>query len=184
VAIIAVTASAFDDMCESIFAAGADGWLRKPCREALLLHEVARLIGVQYRHVAPHAGSSSLAKPLRTARPGSEKGLPPALAEALCQAARVADYDRLGELIAMIPLDDACLAEDLRQLADRYAYDEIERRVECETGTRADANGDSPPRSSPAPTEDSARNADGSEPERLRGRCWCDPKELPERYSP
>ena len=57
VAIVAVTASAFDDTREQIFEAGADGWVRKPCREAEILDEIARLIGVQYRHVAQHVRS-------------------------------------------------------------------------------------------------------------------------------
>jgi CheY-like chemotaxis protein len=59
VAIVAVTASVFDDTREAIFEARADGWVRKPCREAQLLEEIARLVGVQYRYVTPHARSLS-----------------------------------------------------------------------------------------------------------------------------
>ena len=56
---VAVTASAFDDMRDTIFEAGADGWLRKPCREGEILAEIARLTGVQYRYVTPYARSLS-----------------------------------------------------------------------------------------------------------------------------
>jgi hypothetical protein len=65
-------------------------------------------------------------------RPESGASFPPELAKGLREAARVADYDRLGELIATIPPEHARMAEDLRQLVQRYAYDEIERSMQFE----------------------------------------------------
>ena len=122
VGIVAVTASAFDDTRDAIFAAGADGWLRKPCREDALLDEIARIIGVAYRHRSP-SGRTLLpaaagASPLET--------LLPELADELRRAARAADYDRLRELIDGMPPESAPIAESLRRSMERYAYDEIE----------------------------------------------------------
>jgi CheY-like chemotaxis protein len=52
VSIIAVTASAFDDTRDAVLEAGADGWLRKPCREAALFGEIGKLTGLEYRYKA------------------------------------------------------------------------------------------------------------------------------------
>jgi|HubBroStandDraft_6_1064221.scaffolds.fasta_scaffold60329_1 signal transduction histidine kinase/DNA-binding response OmpR family regulator len=127
-AIIAVTASAFDDTRDAIYEAGADGWLRKPCREAQILDELTRLIGVQYHHVTPDVRSLS-PQPMEVVRVEPRERLPAKLVEALRSAARIADHDRLTELVGAIPAEHAAIAEDLRVLLGRYAYDEIERRV-------------------------------------------------------
>jgi signal transduction histidine kinase/DNA-binding NarL/FixJ family response regulator len=133
VAIVAVTASAFDDTREAIFAAGADGWLRKPCREGQLLQEIARLIGVQYHYLTSHVRSTTPAR-ATAAVPSAGGGLSPELVRALRDAAHVADYERLGTLIARLPVEHAPLADELRQFLERYAYDEIERRVQATRG--------------------------------------------------
>ena len=126
VALVAVTASAFDDIRDAIFEAGADGWLRKPCREEPVLQEIAKLTGIAYRHIPTEPGSA-LPPPSLEALDAAT--LPPELAEDLRHAARVADYDRLGELIASIP-PESPFVEELQRLVDRYAYDEIQRRME------------------------------------------------------
>jgi signal transduction histidine kinase/DNA-binding NarL/FixJ family response regulator len=138
VVVVVVTASAFDDMRDPIFEAGADGWLRKPCREGELLQEISRLCGVQYRYASEPVRSLSPA-PMAAVRP--ETRIPPEMAEDLRRAAHVADYDLLSDLIAAIPSDHAALAQDLRLLADRYAYEEVERRLRSLTATPASNDG-------------------------------------------
>jgi two-component system sensor histidine kinase/response regulator len=128
-AIVAVTASAFDDTREAIFEAGADGWLRKPVHEAQVLAEIERLIGVQYRYLAPYVRSLSPAQPMRAVRPGAAAPLPPGLRESMRDAARAADFDGLRELIETIPPEAAAVAAELRELLDRYAYEGIERHL-------------------------------------------------------
>jgi signal transduction histidine kinase len=133
VAIVAVTASAFDDTREAIFAAGADGWLRKPCREAQLLQEISRLLGVQYHYLTSHTPSKTPAHAMPAIVPCGGS-LPPELVVALREAAHVADYERLGTLIERLPAEQARLADELRQFLERYAYDEIERHVQASRG--------------------------------------------------
>jgi PAS domain S-box-containing protein len=123
VTIVAVTASAFDDARQAIFDAGADGWLRKPCREGELLAEIRRHLGVTYRYAEPAASvTSSLRGPLATA---PITALPPDLLEGLRTAVLIADHDRLGELIRSLPPAHAALAEALARLAQGFAYDEL-----------------------------------------------------------
>jgi PAS domain S-box-containing protein len=135
-AIVAVTASAFDDTRDAIFEAGADGWLREPCREAQLLAEIARLIGVQYQYVTPHARSLSPSRPMRAVRPETGR-LSAELLDALSSAARIADHDRLSSILDTIAADHVALVEELRSLLAQYAYDAIERRLQAEAGRPA-----------------------------------------------
>jgi signal transduction histidine kinase len=129
VVILAISASVFDDTRDAILEAGADGWLRKPCREGQLLQEISRLCGVQYQYATPYARSLSPSS-MPAVRPSLVAAeLPRDLAAGLVRAARIADYEQLEELIAAIPLDHAELAQDLRRLAERYAYEDIERRL-------------------------------------------------------
>jgi CheY-like chemotaxis protein len=130
VALVAVTASAFDDTRDAIYEAGADGWLRKPCREAQVLEEIARLIGVQYRYVTAYARSLSPAQPMRAVRAPPAARLSAELLQGLRAAAYAADYDGLTELIRAIPGESADVAEALRALVDGYAYDEIARYLQ------------------------------------------------------
>ena len=108
-AVVAVTASAFDDTRDTIFEAGADGWLRKPCREGEILAEIARLTGVQYRYVTPYAQSLSPSRPMRAVRPDEGASLPAELCDAIVQAARIADHARLSELVDALPPEHARL---------------------------------------------------------------------------
>ena len=131
-ALVAVTASAFDDERDAILEAGADGFLRKPCREAEVLAEIARLAGVQYRHATPCARSLSPPQPMPACQPEPSARLSDTLAEALVQAARIADHERLSELVGALAPEHAGLARELRPLVAQYAYDQIERRVQRE----------------------------------------------------
>jgi signal transduction histidine kinase len=126
VALLAVTSSAFDDISDAVFAAGANGWLRKPCREDQLLHEIARHVGVTYEY----SGASADA-PAEGASRASGERIARELAQSIREAARIANYDRLDELIGSLPAECAGIAEELGRLMGRYAYDEIERLVDA-----------------------------------------------------
>jgi two-component system, chemotaxis family, sensor kinase Cph1 len=126
VAIVALTASAFDDSRDAIFAAGADGWLRKPGREAQLLDEIARLLGISYQHLAPRG--RPVTPVLGTAAIEAEDGgrLPAETIAALRGAARLADYQRLCDLIHELPAQHAGLGEELLALVESFSYERIE----------------------------------------------------------
>jgi PAS domain S-box-containing protein len=124
-AIVAVTASAFDDARDAIFAAGADAWLRKPVRDADLLEEIRGQLQLEYRYAAEPRRSLTPLR-FRAVTPQSSALLAPDLRARIQGAARSADYERLHELILEIPTDLARLAEDLQRHLDAYAYDQIE----------------------------------------------------------
>jgi two-component system, sensor histidine kinase and response regulator len=126
-AIVAVTASAFDEERDAIFEAGADGWLRKPCREGELLEEIRKQLGIEYHYAEePESDRTSQLPDLTRRREEYVQGLPPHLVGELRQAAHVADYERLTLLLEKLPPAHALVAEALRELVARYDYDAIE----------------------------------------------------------
>jgi PAS domain S-box-containing protein len=125
--IIAVTAAAFDEERDAIFEAGADGVLSKPCREADLLEEIRKHLGIEYHYgEEPTPVRSSQVPEVMAMRHEHLRKLPPGLVDELRAAALAADYDSLKALVEQIPAEDGAVREALRELADRYAYDEIQ----------------------------------------------------------
>jgi PAS domain S-box-containing protein len=126
-AIVAVTASAFDEERDAIFEAGADGWLRKPCLEGELLEEIRKQLGIEYHYAQASATERpSLLPTLMTHSHEYVQALPVPLVSALREAVQVADYERLTELLLQIPIEHAAVAEALRELVDRYEYEELD----------------------------------------------------------
>ncbi len=118
-AIVAVTASAFDDQRALVLAAGADAVLRKPCREGDLLDEIGRQLDITYLRAADPAAAPAEASP-------PEGTISAELAAALLEAVDVADYERIIELTGRLPAEHAAA---LRALAERFAYDELAARL-------------------------------------------------------
>jgi two-component system, sensor histidine kinase and response regulator len=139
--VLAVTASAFDEERDAILEAGVDGVLRKPCRVAELLEEIRTQLGLEYLHSArllPEPARSSFLPELREAPGLHVEKLGLELAAEIGEAVVVADYDRLLALLDRAPAGAATVAGALRELAERYAYDEIARLL---AGGEAKAGG-------------------------------------------
>ncbi|MCX6910479.1 MAG: ATP-binding protein [Verrucomicrobia bacterium] len=121
VRLIVVTASAFQESRNAILAAGADDFIIKPYREAMLLEAIREFLGVKYVYAGeiaapPPAGSSTKIERASLA------ALPADWIDAMRRAALAADLDHLLELIARIESRDAALARALRQLMERFDY--------------------------------------------------------------
>ena len=69
-AIVALTATSLQEDRDALLAAGADGFLLKPCREDELFGELRRLLGIEYRYAPerPRAGAA------RSSSPRSRRG--------------------------------------------------------------------------------------------------------------
>ena len=121
--IVVVTASAFEEDRQRVLAAGADDFLRKPFREAELLEKAAKLTGTAFVFAEePEAPGAETAP----APPGGLP-VPEPLRSRMRRAVVGADVDRALDLIAELGRSDAASAERLRQLAERYEYEEILR---------------------------------------------------------
>jgi PAS domain S-box-containing protein len=127
--IICVSASAFAEDQRTALAQGADDFLSKPFREAVLLEKIRTLLSVDYVYGdEPTAGA-----PTR-----STAQLPEVDAEALAQlpgemianlreVTLNGDTGRLRELLHQVAERDEALAQSLLRLVDRYDYDALIR---------------------------------------------------------
>jgi PAS domain S-box-containing protein len=119
VKIICVTASVYDDDVREALEAGADDFMKKPIREAVLLHRLEELLGVRYEDVPGSVAPAEAPSPAAMAR------LPERLRKDLKQATLSADLDRMLALLDEAKTHDASLAASLRELAERFAYQRL-----------------------------------------------------------
>ncbi len=104
----------------------ADGVLFKPCRERDLLDEIQKQLGIDYTYAdPPPAQVSRIPELLATPRQHLAR-LPAALVRDLRTAAHVADYERLRELVAQVPVEHEAVSAALFELVDQYAYEQLE----------------------------------------------------------
>jgi PAS domain S-box-containing protein len=125
-AIIAVTASAFEEDRQRILAAGADGYLSKPFKEEELFETIRLLTGVEYLY--EEAGGTEI-------MPGAMDdftelhrivaALPPDLVGRMRDAVESADMDLLNELAGKLAADHPALARRAQEMAARYEYEAL-----------------------------------------------------------
>ncbi|MBD0335998.1 MAG: response regulator, partial [Cyanobacteria bacterium Co-bin13] len=121
--ILAITASAFDDQRNEVFAAGCDDFVHKPFRTSIIFEKMAEHLGVQYAYVDEPPKAASCA--LSPVQPADLQVMPPTWIEQLSQAAIQADADWLKHLIGQISPAQANLANQLRALANQFDFDAV-----------------------------------------------------------
>ena len=127
VPVIVVTASAFEEDREQALRAGGDDFLAKPFHEDELLEKVGRLLGISWTTEGASVvggGEACLAPPAPTE-------LPTPLRQALREAVLAADADRALALVGEVARLDAALGAALRDLVDRFEYEELLRLLEA-----------------------------------------------------
>jgi CheY-like chemotaxis protein len=129
VKIIIVSASVFTEHREAALAQGANDFLRKPFREAVLFELIRKQLLVEYvyRDEAVSEGSAQPAE-----RPGAVSAealarLPEKLLAALREATLNGDTVRLNQLLQQVADCEAVLAQSLRHLVDQYDHDTLTR---------------------------------------------------------
>jgi len=125
--IIALTASAFEEDRARMLAAGCDGFVRKPIREADIFNVMHKHLGVRYVYdegegqKARNRGQST--KDALT--PAALAALPPDLPVNLQQAIAQLDEEMIHLAIEAIRTHNAPLADALAVLADDFEYEKI-----------------------------------------------------------
>ncbi|MCL6432739.1 MAG: PAS domain S-box protein [Leptolyngbyaceae cyanobacterium HOT.MB2.61] len=129
--IIALTASAFDEQQSTILAAGCDDLVIKPFREEVVFEKMATHLGVQYIYAEepapPNPPSLQKTSDAETSPLPSLHllSMPSEWIAQLHQAALAVDADQILQLIEQIPESDRALAEALKDLVQRFNFDEI-----------------------------------------------------------
>jgi signal transduction histidine kinase/CheY-like chemotaxis protein len=126
VKIVALTASAFKEDCDTVLAAGMDGLVRKPYRPHELFDCLTRQLGVRF----VYDSATVAAAPAVALRPEALAALPQELRRDLTGAVVSLDVARIGETIRRVSELDPALGDALAQHADQFAYTTILRALE------------------------------------------------------
>lgn len=122
--IIAVSASIMDEDRRAALAAGVDGFIGKPFREADLFEVVGSVLQIKFDYAAdaaePYADGGG-----STPLPEALHSLPVGMLASLRQAVISADIDSILEVIEAIGFHDQQTAESLRNMARRYEYETL-----------------------------------------------------------
>jgi len=135
-AIVAVTASVFEDMRQQVFEAGADAYISKPFTEHELFEVIRTCLPVEYMYEGDTA--SPVVAPTRdkalepTSILADIAALPPDLVEAMRDATIRADLRRLRGLIRETEKRSPQTAAHLLDLANRYEYVVLSELLEGE----------------------------------------------------
>jgi two-component system sensor histidine kinase/response regulator len=124
--IIALTASAFEEQRQVIFATGCDDFICKPFREELLFDKIADRLKVRY--IYEEEKSSTSVPPLTSPKilsPQDLSVMPTDWLVNLYQAAICVDDSGLLQLIQQIPESEANLAKALTDLVENFRIDII-----------------------------------------------------------
>jgi CheY-like chemotaxis protein len=131
-AIVALTASAFEEEKAVILSAGCDDFLRKPFKEAEIFDMLAKHLGVQFVYEEENVGAqgtvplSGAQCPVPLLTPEAIAALPDPIRSTLQAAAETADLEIMLTLIEQVRQDNEPLAEALSEVVNAYRFDVLQ----------------------------------------------------------
>ena len=130
-AIIAVTASSFEEERAMVLSAGCDDFLRKPFREWDIFDMMNKHIGVRYicEETVPDITQEEESDP-HLFTPSSFAAIPPELTAELRKATVRANMPMISHAIDKISVHDRDAANALTRMADRFDYAKILSLIE------------------------------------------------------
>ncbi|RFP52104.1 MAG: response regulator [Limnothrix sp. CACIAM 69d] len=138
VAILALTASAFQEDEEQVLATGFDGFVRKPFREQTILDAIAYHLQVRYLYAnlstgleseisSSFSGRSPVTSPELTDRVSQKlRNLPELWRRQMLKAAQEADFFELEYLIHQLPPEETLIIAQLNRILHDYDYDQLQ----------------------------------------------------------
>jgi CheY-like chemotaxis protein len=125
-AVVATTASAFDNVRHQVQESGVDAYLGKPFKEHELLEVIRACLPVEYLYEGDPAPTAASSAGCETSAPDTAANdmaaLPPELVEAMRRATICADLHRLRHLIRDVQKQFPPLGAHLLELANHYQY--------------------------------------------------------------
>lgn len=121
--IIAITASAFEELKEDIYRAGATEYVRKPFNEHEIFEAIKSCLNVRYIYEDAKSDGKTEISDEHTLTAIAD--IPEPLAGKMLQATLSADLDQLLEYIVQLSGKWPQLAAKLRDMAENFRYDEL-----------------------------------------------------------
>jgi PAS domain S-box-containing protein len=131
--VIALTASAFEEERAVVLASGCDDFVRKPFQEHQIFDKLAEHLGVEYIYDTGTLAAPSSHRALLM--PQDLAVMPSEWIEQLRQAAIQVDADLIQHLLHQVPPSQVVLANQLLELTQNFAFDEI---IELTQGDHCD----------------------------------------------
>jgi CheY-like chemotaxis protein len=124
-AVIALTASAFDEEKAVVLSAGCDDFLRKPFKEEEIFDLMHKHIGVRYvyEEIRKPATRSQKPKPEDVLTPEAIASLPDDMLSGLQRAVVTADFGTAMDIAEQIRAEHESLADALSELLSNYRFD-------------------------------------------------------------
>ncbi|MGB5916689.1 MAG: ATP-binding protein, partial [Phormidesmis sp.] len=130
--IIALTASAFEEQRNAIFAAGCDDFVSKPVQESIILEKMAQHLNLRYQYkssaspsvLSSHQSRGNEDRPFKI-NAESLTVMPTVWRSQLHQAAIQVDAELICQLVAKIPATHHALSEQLSKLTQSFDFDTI-----------------------------------------------------------
>ena len=128
-AIIALTASAFEEDRSVVLSAGCDDFVRKPFREEVIFEKMAQYLGVRYLYEEPDSDTEASGKCTESSTQllttEELRGMSPLWLDQLYQAADAIDNERIFQLIEEIPPESGLLADTIADFVNSFRCDRI-----------------------------------------------------------
>jgi CheY-like chemotaxis protein len=133
VALIAVSASVFEDDRRDVFAAGGDDFLGKPFRQEALFDKIQRFTGVEYLYEDEAELVHAEAARVDLTPKEVAAALPAEARERLRAAAVNADFDGMLEVLAEREAQAPAVVAELRGRIERFEYQSVLALLEDES---------------------------------------------------
>lgn len=124
-AVVALSASALDDEKEAILAAGCDGFVRKPYREAEIFEAMAQNLGLKYIYEIETADEEPSESGGKANIEQLVAALDTDLRQALYEAVLRLNIDQSMEVIDRIMARDASLGVGLKKMVDTLDFESL-----------------------------------------------------------
>ncbi len=124
-AILALTASAFEEEKAIVLSAGCDDFVRKPFREEMIFEKMTEHLGVQYIYAESNEKNKSDRSSPSAIEASDLAVMPTEWIAQLQKYSTQAKDKRVMELIEQIPAEHASLAQSLRDLVNNFHFDKI-----------------------------------------------------------
>ncbi len=124
-AIIALTASVFDEEKSLVLSAGCDDFIRKPFQPTVIVDKLAQHLGVQFVYAEPPARAPAAEAETASCLGGSLAMMPQDWRDRLYQAATQADQKALFQLLDALPSEQASQRQILQGWVANFQFDKL-----------------------------------------------------------
>jgi|GEM_PF-4986857 len=133
-AIIALTASVFEEEKSIVLSAGCDDFVRKPFRQEVIIEKMAQHLGVRFIYADSTSAETGQSWVVGELPIDSLAAMPPDWVEAVYQAASQADHKTLLHLIQAIPKEQADVYQTLENWITNFRFDKLVTLIQESNG--------------------------------------------------